>query len=282
MKCKECGNKTNGIVCKECGLVINEKPIANGMSGYDQRRWDITTLYAANVRTWDSPLSPKTRKRSRAFKPRYQKIYDDYVYLKAYESITKICSFLRTSNSVRFEALNLFRGIRIKDPEFFKKVKLAPTYLACIKIACKMNDFPMMNHQLAKAIDYKLDKDDTNLTYMEKKFNRAYKEILKLYNIRLTPPLYPNFISYACEQLNLPFTFTKKIYDRYSSLRPFIQPHFKLEGYILAIIHIEAKIHHINIKIQTLEKTFHISPSTISNRKNEIKTIIKRSGKILK
>lgn len=276
MKCDECGNETNGIVCKKCGLVIDHRPIAQGIDGYEPRRWDITTLYAANVRIWDSPLSPKTRKKSMAFNPRYQKNYNDYVYIKAYEAITKICTSIKIPNLVRFEALNIFKGIRVKDPNFFKKIKLAPTYLACIKIACKMNDFPIMNHELAEAIDYKLDKDDTNLTYMEKKFNKAYKEILKLYNMRISAPLYPNFITYACGQLKLPYTFTKIIYDQYIIFRPFLESHFKLEGYVLAFIYLEAKKQHINITLKILEKTFHISSLTISNRKKEIlKKVIK-------
>ena len=279
MKCEECGKDTNDIVCKYCGLVIMDRPINIGKSGYNQGKSDITTLYSANVRTWDHPLSPKIRKISKAFKPQYQKDYDDYVYIKAYEAITKICASLQIPNIVKYEALNLFRGIRIKDPDFFKRIKLAPTYLACIKIACKMNDFPIMNYMLAEAIDYKLDKDSTNLSYMEKKFNRAYKEILKLYGLSIPIPIHPNFINYACEQLKLPYIFTLQIHNYYSQLRPFFMSHFKLEGYVLALIYLITKKQSVVLTLKTLEEAFHISSLTISNRKNEIEEIIKKVKK---
>ncbi len=236
MKCEECGSRIEDTVCKSCGLVIDARPIAMNINGYPARKLDITTLYAAETHSWDHPLSPKIRKISRAFNPRYQKKYEDYVYVKAYEAISKICSSLRIPNLVKFEALNLFKGIRTLDKDFFKKNKLAPIYLACIKIACKINDYPIMNHDLADVIDYKINKTSKNLSYMEKKFNRAYREILSLYNLRIKTPEHPNFIDYACNKLNLPYEFVVDVHCDYVNHRRSFEPHFRLEGYILAII----------------------------------------------
>ena len=278
MKCEECGNETDGIVCKECGLVIDAVPIAMNYNGYPTRRYDMTTLHSAETQGWDHPLSPKIRKRSRAFVPKYQKVYEDYVYVKAYEAISKLCSSLRIPDSIRFESLNLFKGIRSIEPDFFKKMKLAPTYLACIKIACKINDYPIMNHDLASVIDYKLERDNKNLSYMEKKFNRAYQEIIKLYNLRIITPKHPNFINYACYKLKLPYVFIASIHNQYTKLKRFFQPHFRLEGYILALIYLHGKDNY-KLTLRLLEKIFHTSSLTISNRKNELLKIIKKVNK---
>ena len=274
MKCEECGYETDGQICKQCGLVIDDKPIAMGTHGFPPRRWDITTLHSAEMFGWDSPLSPKIRKRSKGFNPKYQKKYEDYVYVKAYEAISKLCAALQTPPMIKFEALNLFKGIRDVDANFFKRVKLAPTYLACIKIACKINDYPIMNYQLAEAIDYKLSKDKTNVSYMEKKFNRAYREILRLYNLKLKTPEHPRFIDYACSRLGLPYYFTVDIHRAYTTWKYYFKPHFRIEGYILALIYIYGKrIYSLTLK--KIEEKFHTSALTISNRKKELLKVIK-------
>ena len=274
MKCEDCGNETDGIVCKFCGLVIEDNPIAFNNDGYPPKRYDITTLYAAEMWGWDHPMSPKIRKISKAFNPKYQKIYKEYVYVKAYETISKLCASLRLPTMVKFEALNLFRGIRKKDKDFFRRNKLAPTYLACIKIACKITDFPITNYDLANVIDYKLNKDNTNLSYMEKKFNRSYREILKLYDLRIETPEHPNFIDYACNHLKTPPIFTTQVHGLYTNYRKFFKSHFKVEGYILALIYLYGKDEY-KFTLKLLEKTFHISSLTISNRKNELLKIQK-------
>jgi len=278
MKCDECGKEMEGNTCKECGCVFEDKPIAMSNNGYPQRNYDVATLYASEMWSWDHPLSPKIRKTSRSFNPKYQKVYKNYVYIKAYESISKLCSSLRLPTSIKNESLNLFRGIRIINPDFFKRIDLAPTYLACIKIACKLNDFPILNHDLANAIDYKLNKDSKNLSYMEKKFNRAYRSIIKLYNLKLKRPEHPKFIDYACNLLQTSYDFTKLIHDQHTELKKNYKSHFRLEGYILALIYIFGRQSY-GFTLKKLEERFHISSLTISNRKNELKKVINRSNK---
>ena len=58
-----------------------------------------------------------------------------------------------------------------------------------------------------------------------------------------------------------------------------MQSHFKLEGYVLALIYLELRRQSINMTLKVLENAFHISSLTISNRKNEIEEIIKKGGK---
>jgi transcription initiation factor TFIIIB Brf1 subunit/transcription initiation factor TFIIB len=269
MKCEDCGEDIDGHVCKKCGLVLDSRPIASNSTGYVQRRMDATTLYSANHRIWQHPLSPNIRPASQSFKPRYQKKYLDYVYIKAYESISKLCAQLKLPNRIKFEALNLFKGIRKLEPDFFKTYKLAPTYLACIKIACRLNDYPVLNHDLANVIDYQVAKEKKNLSYMEKKFNRAYSAILRLYKLRIKSPKHPNFIDFVCNRLGLPYSFIVKVHEKYTKLRERFQPHFRIEGYILAIIYLLGhKMYGFYLK--TLERIFHTSSKTIINRKNEI------------
>lgn len=282
MKCEECGHETNEQVCKNCGLVIDDKPIALGGNAYPSRRWDITTLHAAEMHGWDSPLSPKTRKKgfgkTYIKNPKYQGKYEDYVYVKAHEGISKLCAQLKLLPVIKFEALNLFKGIRKIDPDFFKKNKLAPAYLACIKIACKINDYPIMNYQLAEVIDYRLAKDKKNVSYMERKFNRAYKEILRLYNLKIKTPEHPRFIDYACNILKTSIPFARQIHESYTVLRKYFQPHFRIEGYILALIYIRGRKEY-KFTLKMLEVEFHTSSLTISNRKNEIAKILEKVKK---
>lgn len=270
VKCEECGEEVEGNVCKNCGLVIDSHPILANNLGYTPRNMDITTLYSADFRSWEHPLSPNIRKAAKDFVPRYQKKYVDYIYVKAYESIKKLCAKLKLPNHILYESLHLFKGIRKRDNTFFKHYKLAPTYLACIKIACKIHDFPILNYELAQVIDYEnYSENGSNMAYMEKKFNRAYREILKLYRLIIPNPEHPNFINYACVRLSLPCDFATMIHQKYTLFKKIMKPHFRIEGYILALIYIYgAELFGITLK--RLGNEFHVSSITISNRKNEM------------
>ncbi len=273
MKCEECEKTFNGNVCTFCGLVYDIRPISHNNLGYVQKNMDITTLYSAGHRVWEHPLSPNIRRESKQFVPRYQKNYEDYVYVKAYESISKLVGQLRLNGKIKFEALNLFKGIRSIDGDFFKHNKLAPTYLACIKIACRIHDFPISNYELASVIDYESEIDMTkNVSYMEKKFNKSYRAIIQLYKLRIKEPEYPRFIAYACNVLGEYYEFVKYVFTIYYNLRHIFQPHFRIEGYILAIIYLCGKG---RFTLKELEEKFHTSSITISNRKNEILKYVK-------
>jgi transcription initiation factor TFIIIB Brf1 subunit/transcription initiation factor TFIIB len=269
MKCEECGKDTDGVVCRNCGLVIDDRPpVSHFVPKYNLNR-GTDKLESLEHDIFDGPLSPKPRKISKAFKPQYQKVYEDYVYIKATETISKLCKQLQIPQIVIYEAWNLFKGIRRLDSEFFKKNKLAPTYLACIKIACKIHDFPISNYDLAGVVDYQSNMSEKNTSYMEKKFNRSYNEILKLYKLVLKNPEHPNFIPFACNKLELPFNFSTIIQKKYTELRRYFKPHFRIEGYILALIYIFGG-KRFNIYLKTLEKIFHTSTKTITSRKNEV------------
>jgi len=122
-----------------------------------------------------------------------------------------------------------------------------------------------------------------NMGYMEKKFNRAYRNIIQLLGLRLTRKKQPNYIDYVCSNLGLPYDFTKHIHKKYGHFRKYFQPHFKNEGYILALVYIYGR-ERFNIHMNLLGKKFYVSTLTISNRRNEIlknfKVIIKfKNGK---
>ena len=274
MECEECKKDFDGDVCKNCGLVYNARPIASNNLGYVQRRMDITTLYAPNSRSWEHPLSPNIRKESRSFIPRYQKNYEDYVYVKAYEAISKLCASLDLNRTIKMEALYLFKGIRCIKIDFFKHNKLAPSYLACIKIACRIHDFPISSHELASVIDYESEIDmNKNVSYMEKKFNKSYRAIIQLYKLKIPEPQFPNFIPYACNRLGVDHDFITRIYSIYGKMKKIFQPHFRVEGYILAIIYLCGNG---TFTLKDLEQQFHTSSITISNRKNELLKYVKK------
>ena len=277
--CEECGEETNGLVCKKCGLVINDRPIAQDMIPlvYVNRR--MGKLMPLDHDTWESPLSPKIRRKSRGFNLIYHKMgkdgFDQYLYLKAYETISKLCSLLRVPRIVRYEALNLFKGIRNINPDFFKVNKLAPTYLACIKIACKIHDYPITARELADVIDYKIaDNSKNNMAYMEKKFNRSYRAIKKLYNLSIPQPEHPRFIDFACDRIDAPYSFAIKIHKIYTQLKDIFKGHYRIEGYILAIIYIFGKEAY-NLTLKKMEEMFQISSLTISKRKNELLEVVR-------
>lgn len=272
MICEECGEECDENVCHNCGLEITSRPIAFNKYGYIQKRDDITTLYSAYTRGWDHPLSPKIRKRSKSFVPKYQKKYEDYVYVKAFERIKSYCASLDLPENIFLESMNLFKRIQLKDESFFKRYHFEPSYLACIKIACKIHDFPILNYDLASVSNY-LD-DDQNLTYMTRKFNNAYKNILRLFNLKINKPEHPNFIGYICSKLNLPISFLVEIHTKYNDIKKCILNHFKIEGYILALVYIYGNKRY-NITLEQLSNIFHISPPTIRNRKNEILNMCK-------
>ena len=277
--CDDCGKEVDGNVCKNCGLVMIEHPFAYGNENFPQRRIDIATLIAADIMGLEHPLSPKIRKGGYDFQVKYQKKPRDYIYLKAYEQVCKICSRLSMPNIVRYEALNIFQNIQRMDDRFFMKFKLSPVYLACVKIACKIHDFPISNIELAQMIDYKVrNGNKKNMGYMEKKFNRAYRNIIHLLGLYLKRKKQPNYIDYVCSNLELPYEFTKHIHQKYGHLRKYFQPHFKIEGYILALVYIYGR-DRFNIHMNLLGKKFYVSTLTISNRRNEIlkkfKVIIK-------
>ena len=273
--CDDCGKEVDGNICKNCGLVMIEQPFAYGNNNFSRRRVDITTLIAADMMGLEHPLSPKIRKRGRDWKVKYQKKPEDYTYIKAYEQICKICSSLSIPDIVRYEALNIFQNIQKTDDKFFIRFKLDPVYLACVKIACKIHDFPIFNNELAQMINYRVKNGNKkNMGYMEKKFNNAYKNIIYLLGLKLKRKKQPNYIDYVCTNLKVPYSFTKHIHKKYNQLRKYFQPHFKIEGYILALIYIYGKERY-NINMNLLGKNFYISILTISNRRNEILNMLK-------
>ena len=281
MICEDCKEEVLESVCRNCGLVIEDRPLVNNAFAVGRKNFDITTLHSVDSRIYDHPLSPNIRKKSWCFNPRYQKDQDEYRYVKAYEQISKVCGILRMPDSVRYESLNIFKGLKKKDGSFFQVHGLAPTYLACIKIACRIHDFPISNHDLSQLIDYDIKiKKNSNVGYMEKKFNRAFRHIIKIYKMHFSRPKKPNYINYVGIKLNYDIDFIKFIYNEYSKLSKFFQHHFRLEGYILALFYVYGKPK-FGLTIKKLEETFHMSALTITNRKNEILKMVINNKKSL-
>lgn len=213
--CEECGKESFRIeVCTQCGLVVNDRPIAN----YPERIKNLHTVRKEYVANFKSRLAPNLAYLHVSKKKYYKKDSEDYRYAKAWFEIRRYCGILRVSNVVINESLNLYINVRKKNPKFFISHDLLPSYLAFIKIACEINYVPIERDELfsleqhkwdAKKIweiyqDYGKDaicphcqrqyKNDIglkrHLIHLEKrgirkKFNKAYIDTLNLLNLNL-------------------------------------------------------------------------------------------------
>lgn len=284
MKCEECGTELEEkFVCKGCGLVVEEVMFDKlPIQGYTEKDKDRTTY-----REWEGPLAPNIRyshrfpkrptnpalRRSFNIQRRQEKKDKAHKYMVAFLEIKKCCSFLRLPNNVTNEVINIYRCVNEKETDFFKKHGRRPSFLAFIKIACRIHEYPMRNSQLIELVDYKLSGKRTT-AYMDKKFNKAFMMTIKLLGIKFKTPEHPKFIDYACVNLFLPYGCAKMVHNIYRHYKHVFKPEYKLEGYILALYYILFKKNH-RITLDHLEDIFEVSRITIGNRRKELLKVLK-------
>jgi len=142
-KCEECGKiSSKQHVCTHCGLVFNVLIL----SKYRKRMRDQKTTTVYYTGKFMPPLAPKSQYlRKNTYKSivkhYYDKTSDDYKYVKAYTMINYYASVLQLPNTVIYEALNIYRNVKKKNPKFFLSHDLNPSYLAFIKISCEINRY---------------------------------------------------------------------------------------------------------------------------------------------
>jgi transcription initiation factor TFIIIB Brf1 subunit/transcription initiation factor TFIIB len=268
-KCEECGNESwRDDVCVFCGLVFEDHPIDYSLPEKLTDKQTKEKYFYINV----LGLSPDVIKLKG--NRRWYKKGKEYHYILAYEFINKVCSNLQLPNIVLIESLNIYSNVREKDPDFFVKYQLEPSYLAFIKIGCKLNDYPITNKELSMFADYfQKTKKKPNYEYMDKKFNDAYIGCMRLLKIKIEKPEYPKYIDFVCQELGIPEIITK-VHEHYSRDKKYYKSHYKLEGYLLALIRIVARnILFKRLKLSDLAKKFGVSANTISAREKDIATI---------
>lgn len=261
MKCEECGcEQTKDGVCTNCGLVSIERCIDYS---HPKIRRNEKTKEKEQIGEYYNYFSPDIRYMHNGTKKYYKKNKKEYKYLKAYFDIKKFCSIFDVPNAILNESLNIYKEIRKKDKDFFKKNGLEPSYLSFIKIACKIHGFYLPKKRIIELCNTRYND--------EKRFNSAYYNTLKTLNMYIRKPEIPPFISYSCNELDYSQSFCRNLQNIYKILGKRLNYAYKSEGYVLALLYILKD----DITIHELAKKFAISASTISSRKNEIRRILK-------
>jgi len=198
-------------------------------------------------------------------------------YFRDYKDVERICAYLQLPRTIRFEAMNIRKQIGLTSNYFDRK-----TYyknMACVKIAIRIHDYQLNEKDFIQLMkNYPVIKKGEKIRLrgnsFKKEIDKRYVEILhKFLKINIPPPKKPNFISYACELLNIQL-HKFELYKIYAKYRNNFNPSCSLQGYILALIHIlYAKSN--KIKIITMEEKFGVNRLTISSRKKELKRMMK-------
>lgn len=261
--CENCKIElTNFNTCYECGLVITDRPLSN-----------LTPMQRDKLGSRELPknlelIHPHTPHivflRNNNGKEYYSKSNDEYKYMIAYTDIIKYCKNLKLPNHIKDESLSIYKYIRKQDPKFFIKFGLHPSYLAFIRIACKINGVYIDRNNLIEFISH--------LNKPIKKFNKSYMASMEIINLNLNhAPDPPTFIDFVGSHFDIPYKTITETYKEYKLMKPFFNSAYKIEGYILAIFF--NKAHRYKVQIADLIEKFDISTNTIMNRKRELRNI---------
>jgi len=198
-------------------------------------------------------------------------------YFRDFKDIERVCYYLQLGRTIFLEAMNIRKHIA-KTSNYFDR-KTYYKNMACIKIAMRIHDYPLNERDFIQLMkNYPaIEKGKTvrlRGNEVKKEIDRRYTEIMyKHLKINIPPPKKPNFISYACEILNIPLQ-KHELYTIYAKCSGNFNPSCSIQGYILALIHLlYAKTH--KIKIITMEEKFGVNRLTISSRKKELMRMMK-------
>lgn len=286
-ECKKISEKET--VCTHCGLVSEELDIMKHLLPRQYTNKGNKILEGGNI---TGPLSPdieythlyakhssienldRALKRQRHERRKTEKNY----YFRDLKDIERICDYLQFPKSIINEALNIRKQIG-ENSDYFNR-KGYYKNMACVKIAARIHDFPYNEREFIQLLKgfpmikkgefVKLRGNDT-----KKEIDKRYREIL--YNhlkIIISPKKRPNFISYACNLLNIS-RYEKELFILYEKLQRFINPSWSVKGIILALIHsLYGKGN--KIRIIDLENMFNVNRLTISSRKKDLKKIMEK------
>jgi len=197
--------------------------------------------------------------------------------------IGRICSALQIPFVVKCEALNIRKQVGKEDETYFNRnnqYKCA----ACIKLACRIHDFPLSEKELISlTIGYPepVDSMDVKIKGSEFKRNidREFLNLLRKTKLNLQRfKKSPNYISYACGKLGLGPEEEMKIREVYQRDMKYYKKEYGPNGYILALIHIfygEER----GIRLIDIVNKMGVSGTTVSARIRNIKDLWKRRGK---
>jgi len=279
MECPLCKKNVEGSVCRNCGCVLEEmvidyRPIKslNRNSGEKEYRNEFLSSFSPNIRhTHKHPRKVSNPDLKRAFRleRKIEKRDEKDLYLKAYLSLKKYCSILNLPTHIVNEAVGIYKEIVKKERNFFRKNGVKPSYLAFIKIACEIREFPLLNSKIMKLVDYKTIEKRRTVAYMDKKFNKSYIEAKRLLNLHFLMPKHPKYIDYVALVLNLPYKCATVIHKIFSNLRKYLNINMRIDGYILALYYIKFRKEY-KFTLDHLEEVFEVSAETIRSKRREI------------
>ncbi len=279
MKCPECGKEVYDLhTCTNCGLVVDPMQYDFGpckkMNGQKkEKEYDNEGMRPLDPSIQYTHIFPKRVRRPalrRAFKVqrKEQRESDAHEYMKTFLDIKKHCSVLQLPKIVIEEVLNIYRCTLEKEPNFFMRYGRVPSYMAFIKIACRIHDYIIKKSELNVLADYDLDN--------ERKFNRPYMAILKMFKLIFPIPKNPNYIDYVCSILELPYSCAQKVRDIYKSLICVFKSGY-IESYILALYYILYKKEY-KLTFKLLGETFEVSEISIMNRRKELMKVMNNNA----
>jgi len=283
MKCPVCKKESSKKnVCTNCGIVFEDRPI----DSRPFKRFSGTTREKKYDNNFEFPLAPdisykhkypqKARnvELNRALKSQKKESEktERYYYMKACLYLRVICSGLQLPDVVYKESINIYRCMKEKKKNFYVGYGRKPFFIAFIKIACRMHDYPISNKDLIPYMDYE-HKKIKHIGYMEKKFNRGYLSTIETLGLKFKKPEHPRYIDHVCNELKLPYRCAARIHELYEILKKEFR--FRIEGYVLALFYLECK-KEFKLTLSRLEKEFSVSGLTISARRDEILKLIKK------
>lgn len=254
--CPECGTKMEDfIVCRNCGLVIEDRPIDYSSS---QMRKNLKLAKKEFQREVYGPMSPNINfMRMGNGRKYYDKNTKEYLYTKAYVKISSICSSLQISKTIRNEALNIYNEMRKKEDNIFLKYGNSACYTAFIRIACKIHDYPISVNEL-------LSYNSQN----EHKYNKALFKTKKELNIKFCRNE-NSFIDKIAAELGIEYKYAQKVREIYNRMKKSFVGN--QNNYIIALYKLVVP----NLRSVRLSKQFNVTTVTISNKIKEIKRLIK-------
>ncbi|MFX0070701.1 MAG: hypothetical protein ACFFAO_06385 [Candidatus Hermodarchaeota archaeon] len=290
IKCPYCKKDSyKSDVCTECGVVFQDRLLVNESEYIKKKKGEDLTKPLYNE--FFSPLSPdfeyrhkyprwsKNSELNRALKRQKLKWNKskDYFYKRDHTEINRICAYLQLPSVIRNEALNIRLQIDKIEENYFKrrnKYKLT----ACVRLACKIHDYPIDIKELVQLINGfpPINNEDLRMkgNPYKRTMDKEYMGLQEKLKIFIDPfPKNTSLISYACKRLGLNQDIETECYNEYDNIKIQFKSQYSLKGYVLALIYLICKKEKVKIRLTDLEEGFGVSRTTISSRIDDIEYI---------
>lgn len=290
MNCDDCGKELyKTLVCTNCGLVSEDLDLRTDLPPV---KYEENDKNKGGEYFFFGPLSPDIEyshkyakksssvelNRALSWQKKERNKTEKKKYFRDYKDIERVCAYLQLPKIIFRECLNIRKQIG-KNGNYFDR-KTYYKNMACVKVATHIHDYPLDEKEFIQMMKgYPIIEKGGEIRLrgneIKREIDRKYVEILNKYlKIRILLPKKPNFISYACNKLNIT-NHQFDIYKLYEKTRKYFNPSCSINGYILALIHLLYSKSN-KIRVLTLEKIFGVNRLTITSRKKDLKRIFKK------